>query len=200
MFLVIDNYDSFVHNLARYFELAGVEVALARNDALDVEDIKSLNPEGLILSPGPCSPKEAGICVEAVKALGHEMPVLGVCLGHQCIGEAYGAMVLRAAEPVHGKARRIIHDGGGIFAGLPSPMKVGRYHSLVVGLTPQCPLEITARAENGGEIMALRHPLHPVHGAQFHPESILTEHGLAMVENFIALATRWRKEGKNEAA
>lgn len=199
MFLVIDNYDSFVHNLARYFELAGAEVAVARNDALGVEDIKALNPEGLILSPGPCSPKEAGICVEAVKILGPEMPILGVCLGHQCIGEAYGAMVLRAAAAMHGKASLITHDSSGVFSGLPSPLKVGRYHSLIVGSTPKCPLETSARTEDG-EIMGLRHPVHPVHGVQFHPESILTEHGLRIVENFIAIAALWREEQRSSAA
>lgn len=200
MFLVIDNYDSFVHNLARYFELAGAEVAIARNDALTIEDIRTLKPEGLILSPGPCSPKEAGICVEAVKILGPEMPILGVCLGHQCIGEAYGAMILRALSPLHGKARAIRHDASGVFSGLPTPFKVGRYHSLIVGLTPQCPLKINAKAEDNGEIMGLQHPLHPVHGVQFHPESILTEHGLAMVNNFISIAVRWHKERRSDAA
>lgn len=199
MFLVIDNYDSFVHNLARYFELAGAQTLIVRNDALSVEDIRSMAPEGLVLSPGPCSPKEAGICVEAVRVLGPEIPVLGVCLGHQCIGEAYGAMTRRAAAPMHGKASTISHDSAGVFAGLPSPFRAGRYHSLVVGLTPGCPLEAAAKAENDGEIMGLRHPLHPVHGVQFHPESILTEHGREIIGNFVAIAARWRG-GKRSAA
>ena len=192
MFLVIDNYDSFVHNLARYFEIAGVETRVVRNDAITVQDIKTIQPEALILSPGPCTPKEAGICVDTVKTLGTEIPILGVCLGHQAIGEAYGAMTLRANRPVHGKASTITHEGSGIFKALPSPLSVGRYHSLIVKPSKSCPLMTTAQTDNG-EIMAMRHPTHPVYGVQFHPESVLTEHGQTLVQNFVDLALGWHR-------
>ncbi|MCB9983411.1 MAG: aminodeoxychorismate/anthranilate synthase component II [Rhodospirillales bacterium] len=198
MFLVIDNYDSFVHNLARYFEMTGVSTQIVRNDAITIDEIKDLKPEALILSPGPCTPKEAGICVEAVKTLGPKLPILGVCLGHQAIGEAYGAMTLRANTPTHGKATAITHNQQGLFASLPSPMNVGRYHSLIVKPSKSCPLLTTAQT-NGGEIMALAHPTHPVYGLQFHPESVLTEHGQHLVQNFVDLAESWHKLNQTAA-
>lgn len=187
MFLVIDNYDSFVHNLARYFELAGVKTRVERNDALSIGDIRKMAPEAIILSPGPCTPKEAGICIEAVKEFGPTIPILGVCLGHQAIGEAYGCVTLRADTPIHGKATQIKHDGKGIFKTLPTPLKVGRYHSLIVKPSKSKKFITTAQTDDG-EIMALKHPSHPVYGVQFHPESILTEHGQDIVNNFVDLA------------
>ncbi|MEZ5814068.1 MAG: aminodeoxychorismate/anthranilate synthase component II [Alphaproteobacteria bacterium] len=199
MFLVIDNYDSFVHNLARYFELAGTKTRIERNDALTIDDIHQLNPTALILSPGPCTPKEAGICVEAVKKLGPELPILGVCLGHQAIGEAYGAQTLRTNKPVHGKATQITHNGKDLFKTLPSPMQVGRYHSLIVDMPEACRLETTAQTADN-EIMAIRHPVHPVYGVQFHPESILTENGQKLVQNFFDLTKQWHKKQKETAA
>ncbi|MCC6597711.1 MAG: aminodeoxychorismate/anthranilate synthase component II [Alphaproteobacteria bacterium] len=199
MFLVIDNYDSFVHNLARYFEMADVETLIVRNDALCLNDIYNLRPSALILSPGPCTPAEAGICVEAVRNLGHIIPILGVCLGHQCIGEAYGARTLRAPSPVHGKASHLTHDDTGVFTGLPPDFMVGRYHSLIVDPPDHTELEINARTQNS-EIMGLRHSIYPVHGVQFHPESILTEHGPALIKNFIELTTLWHNQKQDTAA
>lgn len=196
MFLVIDNYDSFVRNLARYFEMAGQETRIVRNDALTLHDIENLAPRALILSPGPCTPKEAGICIEAVRHFGARLPVLGVCLGHQAIGEAYGALTLRAETPVHGKASAITHDGSDLFKNLPSPMKVGRYHSLIVRPPERSPLRITAQTESG-EIMAMQHETHPVYGVQFHPESVLTEHGPEMIENFVAIVNAWHAIREN---
>lgn len=199
MFLIIDNYDSFVYNLARYFELGGVRTLVMRNDEITINGIIDLNPAGLIISPGPCSPKEAGISTEAVRKLGTSVPILGVCLGHQCIGEAYGGTTRRAEEPVHGKASIIKHVGRGIFENIPSPLKVGRYHSLIVKPPKQSPLRITARTDTG-EIMAMAHMSYPVCGVQFHPESILTEHGQDMIENFITLAQRWNMTKRSKAA
>lgn len=195
---MIDNYDSFVHNLARYFELAGEKCRIVRNDEITVEDIKALQPQALILSPGPCAPKNAGICVEAVKALGKDLPILGVCLGHQAIGEAYSCMTLRGETPVHGKASKIAHNKHGIFKGLPSPMEVGRYHSLIIKPGEKSPLQITARTEDG-EIMAVQHPRHPVYGLQFHPESILTKHGQELVQNFVKISKAWHKKEQEVA-
>ena len=181
MFLVIDNYDSFVHNLARYFEKSGQECEIIRNDKITIEEIKTRAPSALILSPGPCTPQEAGICIEAVKQLGETLPILGICLGHQAIGEAYGATTQRAQIPIHGKASTINHDQSAIFKGIPSPMEVGRYHSLTITPPKQWPLTITAHTQDE-EIMALQHNTHPVYGLQFHPESILTTHGEALIE------------------
>lgn len=197
MLLVIDNYDSFVHNLARYCTLAGWDCRVARNDALGLEDIAAMNPQAIVLSPGPCTPKEAGICVEAVRAFGARIPILGVCLGHQCIGEAYGAATTRAPLPVHGRASAITHDGTGLFESLPSPMPAGRYHSLRVALPESGPLKITARAQD--EIMAIAHETQPVYGVQFHPESVLTPHGQALIGNFTAIAMR-RRAAQAQAA
>jgi para-aminobenzoate synthetase component 2 len=199
MFLVIDNYDSFVHNLARYFEIAGVQTLVLRNDKVSIKEITDLKPEALIISPGPCSPKEAGISTEAVCKLGTSIPILGVCLGHQCIGEAYGGTTQRAAEPVHGKSSLIKHVARGIFEGIPSPLQVGRYHSLIVKPGKQSPLRVTARTDEG-EIMAMAHMSYPVCGLQFHPESILTQHGQAMIQNFVNMAQHWNDLKHNKAA
>ena len=198
MFLVIDNYDSFVHNLARYLARAGANTQVVRNDALSVADIRRMQPAALVLSPGPGAPPDAGICVEAVRKLGAELPILGVCLGHQAISEAYGGQTVRASRPVHGKATAVTHDGTGLFEGLPSPMQAGRYHSLIAAPPPACRLAATAHTA-AGEIMALQHPLHPVCGVQFHPESVLTEHGQRLIENFVAIVRQWHKLGKNAA-
>lgn len=186
MILIIDNYDSFVYNLARYFEELGYAQCVKRNDAITVTDIQTLQPSHIVLSPGPCSPSEAGICVELIQQLGHNTPILGVCLGHQSIATAYGGHVVRSQQPMHGKASMITHDGTGLFQSLPQPLRVGRYHSLIAEeeSLPDC-LSITARSETG-EIMAFSHLEHPVHGVQFHPESILTESGKQLLANFLA--------------
>ena len=177
MIVLIDNYDSFVYNLARYVRELGEEPLVRRHDALQVEDILRLAPSHIIISPGPCSPREAGISTDVVRRLGPRIPVLGVCLGHQCIGAAYGGEIVRAGQPMHGKPSRIHHSGQGLFAGLPSPFIATRYHSLAIAPAslPQS-LAVTATSEDG-EIMAVQHVEHPVYGLQFHPESVLTEHG-----------------------
>tara|TARA_B100001750_G_scaffold242889_1_gene257096 strand:- start:694 stop:1293 length:600 start_codon:yes stop_codon:yes gene_type:complete len=187
MILLIDNFDSFVYNLARYFEELGQECEVVRNDAISIEGIRERAPAALILSPGPCAPESAGICIEAVRELGGELPILGVCLGHQAIGAAYGARIVRV-EPCHGKSAEILHDGEGLFDGIPNRFSAGRYHSLAVceeGLPAG--LEVSARTEDG-LIMALRHKVNKVCGIQFHPESVLTEHGHPLLEGFLRLA------------
>ena len=188
MILLIDNYDSFVFNLARYFRRLGHDALVVRNDAIDVAGVRSLRPAAVVLSPGPCAPRQAGCSLELVRQLHADVPMLGVCLGHQAIGEALGGRIVRALEPVHGRTSRIHHDGQGIFAGLPSPLAACRYHSLVVeaGSVPDC-LEVSARDEEG-LVMALRHRQLPVVGVQFHPESVLTEHGYQMLAGFLRLA------------
>jgi anthranilate synthase/aminodeoxychorismate synthase-like glutamine amidotransferase len=187
MILLIDNYDSFVYNLARYVAELGGEPVVRRNDTLTVEDVGALAPSHLILSPGPCTPAEAGVSTELVRRLGAGMPVLGVgvCLGHQCIAAAYGGRIIRAGHPMHGKTSPIRHDGVGVFRGIPSPFPATRYHSLVVGREGlPGELEIAATSDDG-EIMALRHRRQPVTGVQFHPESVLTEHGHELIRNFL---------------
>ena len=187
MILVLDNYDSFVHNIVRYVHELGAACQVLRNDEVSVESIVVMTPSHLILSPGPCTPTEAGICVEVVRQLRGACPVLGVCLGHQCIAEAYGARVVRAEVPMHGKTSAIHHEGEGILHGLPSPFRATRYHSLVVeGDSLPEDLQVTARAGDG-EIMALQHRQHPVFGVQFHPESVLTEHGHRLLHHFLRL-------------
>ncbi|WP_374321333.1 anthranilate synthase component II [Pseudoxanthomonas kaohsiungensis] len=190
MLLMIDNYDSFTFNLVQYLQTLGAEVEVARNDALTVDQIRALAPERIVISPGPCTPNEAGVSLEVIRELGPNTPVLGVCLGHQSIGQAYGGRVVRAGNIMHGKTSRIRHEGRGVFAGLPDAYEATRYHSLVVqrgSLPPE--LEVTAWTENEDgsfeEIMGLRHREHPVEGVQFHPESILTEHGHALLKNFL---------------
>ncbi|MEJ1157792.1 anthranilate synthase component II [Prosthecomicrobium sp. N25] len=192
MILVIDNYDSFVANVARHFRILGAETRLVRNDAVTVADIAAMAPEAIVVSPGPCTPAEAGVSNAAIRAFSGRLPILGVCLGHQCMGAVAGLRVTRAHTPMHGRASLVTHDGTGIFAGLPSPLRVGRYHSLVVEIDdPQAsPLVVTARSEDG-EIMGLAHRSEPTWGVQFHPESVLTEGGLTMFANFLRLASDW---------
>lgn len=187
MILLIDNYDSFVHNLARYFRRLGVEPVVARNDAISAAEIRALQPRAVVLSPGPCTPREAGVSLELVRELHAELPMLGVCLGHQTIAEALGGAVVRG-KPVHGRASLVTHNGQGLFAGVPNPMRVGRYHSLVVeeaGLPPE--LIATARTDDG-VLMAVTHRDFPVFGVQFHPESILTTRGYLLLANFLRIA------------
>ena len=191
--LMVDNYDSFTYNLVQYLQTLGAEVEVARNDALTVDQIRALAPERIVISPGPCTPNEAGVSLEVIRELGPNTPVLGVCLGHQSIGQAYGGKVVRAGRIMHGKTSPIRHEGRGVFAGLPDGFEATRYHSLVVDRSalPDC-LEVTAWTDNEDgsieEIMGLRHREFPVEGVQFHPESILTEHGHALLKNFLARA------------
>ena len=190
MLLMIDNYDSFTYNLVQYLQALGEEVKVVRNDELTVSGIEALNPSAIVISPGPCTPNEAGVSVDVIRSLGERIPILGVCLGHQSIGQAYGGDVVRAGRIMHGKTSRIRHAGKGVFAGLPDGYEATRYHSLVVdkATLPDC-LEITAWTDNEDgsmeEIMGLRHRQFPVEGVQFHPESILTQHGHALLKNFL---------------
>ncbi len=189
MFLLIDNYDSFTYNLYHFLGEQGAELEVVRNDEITVEEVLAKQPEGVILSPGPCTPNEAGICLEMVSVAAEEnLPLLGVCLGHQSIGQALGGKVVRAQELMHGKVSSIVHKDKGLFAGLPSPLTVTRYHSLLVerSTLPEC-LEVTAEIESG-MIMALQHRELPIHGVQFHPESIASEGGKALLKNFVDIA------------
>ena len=185
MVLMIDNYDSFTYNLVQYLGELGVAVTVVRNDEISVDEVARLRPEKIVISPGPCSPNEAGISLEAIERLGGKIPLLGVCLGHQAIGQAFGGKVVHAQTLMHGKTSPIHHVGAGVFRGLPSPFVATRYHSLAVARDslPEC-LEVTAWTEDG-EIMGLRHKTLAVEGVQFHPESILTEHGHALLKNFL---------------
>ncbi len=189
MILLIDNYDSFVHNLARYVRELGYSTDVRRNDTLTLAQIESLKPSHIILSPGPCTPNEAGITLSVIHHFAKHIPILGVCLGHQAIGQAFGGEIIQAKHPTHGKASFINHDAKGIFKGLPTPMKVGRYHSLAVNQSnlPTC-LNMIATT-NDGEIMGLQHQIYPTVGVQFHPESILTEHGHQLLNNFLQPTT-----------
>ncbi|HKW41558.1 MAG TPA: aminodeoxychorismate/anthranilate synthase component II [Gemmatimonadales bacterium] len=185
MILLIDNYDSFVYNLARYVHELGEETVVRRHDATSCDEIQALGPSHIIISPGPCSPGEAGISTEVVRRFGPTIPILGVCLGHQCIGAAYGAGIVRATRPMHGKPSHIRHDGRGLFAGLPNPFVAARYHSLAISRTALPPeLRVTASAEDG-EIMAVEHTRYRVIGLQFHPESVLTEYGYVLLDRFL---------------
>ena len=190
MILMIDNYDSFTYNLVQYFGELGAEVQVHRNDQITVDQVAALKPKQIVLSPGPCTPNEAGICLELIERLKGRFPILGVCLGHQSMGQAFGGTVKRARQVMHGKVSPIHHAGRGVFAGLPSPFNATRYHSLIVDSAdlPDC-FEVTAwtLAPDGSrdEIMGLRHKTLPIEGVQFHPESILTEHGHAMLKNFM---------------
>ena len=188
MLLLIDNYDSFTYNLYHYLGELGAEVAVHRNDQIDVADVRAMQPAAIILSPGPCTPNEAGICLDLIAAVAGQIPLLGVCLGHQAIGQVFGGQVVRAPHVMHGKTSPIHHDGKGVFAGLPNPFTATRYHSLIVARDslPDC-LEIAAESEDG-LIMGLRHREWPLHGVQFHPESIATDHGHALLGNFLTLA------------
>ena len=183
--LLIDNYDSFVHNLARYLRELGQSVEVRRNDAIDLDAIAAARPSHVVISPGPCRPEQAGISLEVVRRFAGEIPLLGVCLGHQCIAQAYGGRVLRAERVMHGKTSAVTHDASGLFNGIPSPFRATRYHSLVAepGSLP-ADLEVTARSDDG-VIMAIRHRRLPVAGVQFHPEAVLTEHGHRLLQNFL---------------
>ena len=181
--LVVDNYDSFTWNLVHLFEERGAEVQVVRNDAISVEDAVALRPDRLVVSPGPGRPESAGISLELVRALGSDVPTLGVCLGHQAIVEAFGGSVGQARSLLHGKASLVRHDGRGVFAGLPEEIEVGRYHSLAATAVPD-ELVVTARTEDG-EVMGVRHRAHPIEGVQFHPESVLTPLGGAMADTFL---------------
>jgi anthranilate synthase/aminodeoxychorismate synthase-like glutamine amidotransferase len=190
LILVIDNYDSFTYNLVQYLGELGADLDVRRNDALDVDEVGGLDPQAIVISPGPCTPAEAGISVPLVKRWGASIPILGVCLGHQAIVEAYGGRVIRATRLMHGKTSLVTHDGQGLFAGLPSPMQVMRYHSLIAArdsLPPELLVEAVA-ADDAGEVHAVRHVAHPVWGVQFHPESVMTPHGKALLANFLGLA------------
>jgi anthranilate synthase/aminodeoxychorismate synthase-like glutamine amidotransferase len=191
MILVLDNYDSFTYNLVQYLGELGAEPFVRRNDEIAVEDIATLAPTAIVISPGPCAPAQAGISVPLVQRWGASIPILGVCLGHQAIGEAYGGKVVRAARVMHGKTSPISHDGAELFAGIPNPMSVMRYHSLVVEASSlPTTLKVTARAQDDvTEIHAMRHVKHRVWGVQFHPESIMTPQGKTLLANFLALAS-----------
>jgi len=183
LLLLIDNYDSFTYNLVQYFQMLGEAVTVYRNDKITVEEIRALNPDYIVISPGPCTPNEAGISLEVIKNL-YRYPILGVCLGHQAIGQVFGGKVVRAARPMHGKTSPIYHDGKTIFKGIPSPFLATRYHSLIVELPDETELIVSAKTAEG-EIMGLRHKDYPVEGVQFHPEAILTEYGLVLLNNFL---------------
>jgi anthranilate synthase/aminodeoxychorismate synthase-like glutamine amidotransferase len=187
MVLLLDNYDSFTYNLAQYFGELGCEVVVKRNNEISLEDVAALRPTHICISPGPCTPREAGISKDLILHFGREIPTLGVCLGHQCIAEGYGGKVIRAPQVVHGKFSQIRHNGDALFAGLPNPFLAGRYHSLLVERSslPNC-LEVTAETGDG-EIMGVRHREFPVHGVQFHPESVLTQEGRKILERFLSV-------------
>ncbi len=192
MLLLLDNYDSFTYNLYQYLSELGADVTVIRNDKTTIEDIEGMTPEGIVISPGPCTPSEAGISNDVIRHFGPKLPVLGVCLGHQCIGEAYGATVDRAGEIRHGKTSMIHHDGQGVFTGLPDPFEAIRYHSLVIyPETLPDSLEITARTDNG-LVMGVRHKEHPVEGVQFHPESIMTKVGHDLLRNYLRQVDEFR--------
>ncbi|HEX7328402.1 MAG TPA: aminodeoxychorismate/anthranilate synthase component II [Casimicrobiaceae bacterium] len=187
MILMLDNYDSFTWNLVQYLGELGASVKVVRNDQVSLDDVEALAPEGIVISPGPCTPSEAGISVPLVRRFAGKVPLLGVCLGHQAIGQAFGARIVRAQRVMHGKLSSVVHDGRGVFAGIPSPFSATRYHSLAIeraSLPPE--LDVTATSEDG-EIMAVRHRELPVEGVQFHPEAVLTEHGKRVLANFLAV-------------
>jgi anthranilate synthase component 2 len=188
MLILIDNYDSFTYNLVHYLGELGAESLVIRNDKISAEEVMAKMPKAIVLSPGPCTPNEAGVCLDLIKKAGPTIPLLGVCLGHQSIGQSYGGKVIRAPQPMHGKLSTITNTGKGIFKGLPKSFQITRYHSLIVerATLPDC-LEITAETSDG-TIMGLQHKTHPVHGVQFHPESIASEQGHALLANFLSLA------------
>ncbi len=195
MILLIDNYDSFVHNLGRYVENLGHDIRIVRNDKISIDEITFLNPEAIILSPGPCGPAQAGICIDLIKQLGPNTPILGVCLGHQCIAETYGSFVVQSHKPMHGMASTVYHRNSKLFSSIPSPFSAGRYHSLMVEMDDLGPLVATAQSDDN-VVMAIEHENYPVYGVQFHPESILTEHGGTLIENFLSLAFKWNEKKK----
>lgn len=191
MILIIDNYDSFVFNIARHFHQLGEATEVVRNDEAAVSDLERLKPRAVVISPGPCTPSEAGISVPIIREFSGRVPILGICLGHQCIGSLFGGRVVRARHPMHGRSSSVSHDCRGLFQDLPSPLRVGRYHSLVIALDrSRAPcMRVTARSEEG-EIMAIAHRYHATFGVQFHPESILTQEGNTLLTNFLRSADR----------
>ncbi|GGD87018.1 glutamine amidotransferase [Aureimonas endophytica] len=192
MLLVIDNYDSFVFNILRYCAELGHDSRIRRNDRITLAEIERLRPSAILISPGPCSPDEAGISLDLIRAFSGRIPILGICLGHQCLGTAFGGRTVAARVPMHGRATPIRHGGDGLFAGLPDPMHVGRYHSLIVEPSAAMAEHLTVTATSPeGEVMALAHRHHPSFGVQFHPESILSEGGHALLGNFLMIAERW---------
>ena len=198
MLLIIDNYDSFTYNLVQYFGELGAEPIVKRNDEISIAEIDALKPEAIVISPGPCTPKEAGISNDVIREIGPRLPVLGVCLGHQCIGHVFGANVVRAGRLMHGKTSPILHDNEGVFAGLPSPFEATRYHSLIID-PPTVPDSLVVNARTAEkDIMGVRHREFPVHGVQFHPESILTRHGKELLKNFLTISANFH--GKKKAA
>jgi anthranilate synthase/aminodeoxychorismate synthase-like glutamine amidotransferase len=202
MIIVIDNYDSFVYNLARYVQRLGFETLVRRSDSLSVAEIEILAPQAIIISPGPCTPNEAGISLKVIKQLGHKFPIFGICLGHQAIGQAFGATIKKAVCPIHGKARPIVHNGDLIFEGIKSPLMVGRYHSLIVS-EDNFPSELLVTSySKEGEIMSLRHKIYNIYGLQFHPESVLTEQGDKLIQNFfkIVLPTSFQPKSRIKIA
>jgi anthranilate synthase/aminodeoxychorismate synthase-like glutamine amidotransferase len=196
MILMIDNYDSFTYNLVQYLRELGTQVEVHRNDRISLEEVRAMRPERIVLSPGPRTPAEAGVCCDVIRAFGATIPLLGVCLGHQCIGAAYGGRIVRAARLMHGKTSPIHHDGRTLFAGLPNPFEATRYHSLLIEREslPAC-LAISAETAEG-EIMGVRHRTHPVEGVQFHPESVLTQAGKTLLRNFLARPVPAAQEGE----
>ncbi len=193
---LIDNYDSFTWNLVHYLGELGADIDVYRNDALTVDELRAKQPDAIVLSPGPCTPNEAGICLEVIEKLGSETPIFGVCLGQQSIGQAYGGSVVRAPSPVHGKLSLVKHSGEGVMRGINGPFQATRYHSLVVEReTMPKDLKVTAQTDDG-LVMSLSHKEHPVHGVQFHPESIASEHGSTILKNFLDLASAWNKTRK----
>ena len=198
MLLIIDNYDSFTYNLVQYFGELGAEPVVKRNDEITLAEIDALKPEAIVISPGPCTPKEAGISNDVIREIGPRLPVLGVCLGHQCIGHVFGATVVRAGRLMHGKTSPILHDNENVFAGLPSPFEATRYHSLIID-PPTVPDSLVVNARTAEkEIMGVRHREFPIHGVQFHPESILTRHGKELLKNFLEMSEAFH--GKKKAA
>ena len=200
MILLIDNYDSFVYNLARYIGQLGHERKVVRNDAISLDDIAAMQPEAIILSPGPCTPQESGICNDVIRHFYDRIPMLGICLGHQCMGEIFGGRTIRAPTPIHGRTSSVLHKADGLFSGLPNPFDAARYHSLIVELAANSDLEITATTEEDDIIMGLRHKSAPLYGVQFHPESILTPYGLDIMRNFLLLAADWNEQNGRSIA
>jgi len=199
MILLIDNYDSVVYILARYVGILGRTREVVRNDAITLDDISMAPPEAIIISPGPCTPARAGISMKLIEQFGPRIPILGVCLGHQCIGEIYGGKTIRAPSPMHGKTSLVEHNAEGIFMGLPNPLRTARYHSLISHIPGRTDLEVTAQTEDLLP-MAFSHKRYPVHGIQFHPESVLTDHGIDLIRNFIILADEWNSRQSKRAA
>jgi len=193
MIVLIDNYDSFAFNLVHYFGGLGADVVVHRNDAIAANDVVAEDPEAIVLSPGPCTPNEAGVCLDLIKQAAATIPILGVCLGHQSIGQAFGGKVVRAPVPVHGKVSEMKHQGAGLFRGINGPFKATRYHSLVVERATM-PQDLSVTAETDHLVMGLQHAQLPVHGVQFHPESIASEHGHLILKNFLDIAAQWNTE------